>query len=172
MHLDNRASIDPNNCVAATHSLRRPLVSQHAKQNASTILRKNQMYPRLFAIALAGAAFASTGSRTADAGLLTDLSCDSCTGINCGFKTLRRTVVKYIGNFAYPWVSQFAGAQGNCLRFDVTSVDPGTDLVITVISPNGKTVYRNDDRILNVDHLPLVKIASAPNTDLHTVQIG
>lgn len=106
------------------------------------------------------------GTGSTLAGPILDNSVSTCTGVNCSSLRIPGTIFS-TSSSALPWVGQFYGTAGQCMRFDVTS--QGADLEMVVIAPNG-TMYRDDDGGAGL--LPLVKIGSAPNTGWYTVQLS
>ena len=95
--------------------------------------------------------------------------------INCSSLRYSGTLLNSGGGvFARPWIANFAGNTGQCLRFDLLSPSGTTsseDLEIVVVAPNG-TVFRNDDRNGASDRRPLVKIDPVPTNGWYTVHVA
>lgn len=97
-----------------------------------------------------------------------DLSRDTCTTINCNAAVTSGTY--HYGPFenSNPFILQIYAEPNECLRVDVTSQN--ADLEAVLVSPEG-TVWRNDDRIIQTDLRPLIKVT--PNVKgWYTLQIS
>jgi hypothetical protein len=95
-----------------------------------------------FAI-IAAATMAVLPSTAEAGGRIFDPSLSTCTTANCSSQQVNGTVASQNGN-ADPFTVQVWSFGNECLRFQTLSQTGGTDLEVTVVSPNG-SVFRNDD---------------------------
>jgi hypothetical protein len=83
------------------------------------------------------ASLSSTAPAFADGEI--DLPVQTCTTKNCRAVVVPARINSMPGR-SNPWIGQFAGKTGHCLRFEV--VTQSRDLAMTIVDPRG-TIYTN-----------------------------
>jgi len=86
-----------------------------------------------------------------------DSDFSTCNTLNCS----RTSIAAYVGSFGgsvTPWVAKFLATAGNCLRLDVAFVNQAS-LEMTVVAPNGTTVYRSTSGGAGGAGAPIVKVS-------------